>query len=254
MSVRSLSLSLAISCAILYPLAAQDRVRRDPEALQVLAGSFARMVGKGGLPADVVVEGKVLFADGLQGDVRIEAKGEKQLRNQLQLIGKTTLAIFGAGKGRRVKDGRSADLPLWATAYPSLDVIPALSRLREFQRGETNIAYEGVEKEDGVDVYHIRLWSVARDGRTADIEELMSEYHLFVDVESMLMVRTRTFIFSPEIIENRSPVDFYFNDYRQVGDVLVPHHIRRYVSEQLDSQWTVEKVQFNVGLSDNLFQ
>jgi len=67
-------------------------------------------------------------------------------------------------------------------------------------------------------------------------------------------VRTRTFIFSPEIVENRSPVDFYFTDYRYLGDVLVPHQIRRYVSEQLDSQWTVEKVQFNVGLPDNLLQ
>jgi len=183
MSVRSLTIYVVIIYAVSYPLAGQDRVRRDPEALQVLVGSFARMVGKGGLPADVVLEGKVLFADGLQGDVRIEAKGEKQLRNQLQLIGKTTLAIFGAGKGRRVKDGKSADLPLWATAYPSLDVIPAFSRLREFQRGETNIAYMGLENEDGVDVHHIRLWSAPRDGRTADIEELMSEYHLFIDAQ-----------------------------------------------------------------------
>jgi len=70
-------------------------------------------------------------ADGLQGDLKIEAKGARQLRNEPRVLGKTMVGLFNEGKGRRVADGKGGDLPIWVTAYASLDIIPALSRLQD---------------------------------------------------------------------------------------------------------------------------
>ncbi len=77
---------------------------------------------------------------------------------------------------------------------------------------------------------------------------------MFIDAQSLLLVKTLSFDFSPEVIENRSPVETYYNDYRPESGLLVPHTLTRYVAGQKFCEITITSVQFNVGLSDTDFQ
>lgn len=82
----------------------------------------------------------------------------------------------------------------------------------------------------------------------------MSEFHVFIDITTKLPVKATTFLFSPEGIENRTTVHVFYDDYRQVQGVWVPHRVSRFVSDQKLDETVFTSVNFNVGLPDSLFE
>ena len=53
----------------------------------------------------------------------------------------------------------------------------------------------------------IRLSVVPVETSLTEVEDLMSELHVFMDTQSKQIAGTRTFLFSPDAIENRSTVE-----------------------------------------------
>lgn len=203
---------------------------------------------------DVVVEGKVDWADGSTGTITIKAKGRDRLRHEVALPNGFITYAIGEGKGFSLRDGKRQQLPLWVTAYQRLEFIPFLSRLADYNRSDTKVTYLGTEEVDGRRAHHIRLSALPKEGSPAEIEELISEFHAFVDTQSLLVVKTQGFLFSPEAIENRSPVETYFSDFRVVNGLLIPHRFVRFISGQKDAEITLTSVRFNLGLSDSEFE
>ncbi len=235
-------------------MAGTTDVRRDSEAVEIVKASLAAMTnGTNRLPGDFELTAKTMLSTGDLADLKVQGKGRHELRNELKRSGQESVAVFNSGAGRRYLNGKAGDLPLWVTAYASADYLPVVSRMADFEDAGVNVAYLGVEKSEYGEVYHVRLWATPADGRPAEIEELMSEFHVFIDTQSLLVAQIRSYIFSPEIVENRSAVDYYFGDYRVVGDLLVPFEIRRFISGQFDSRTAVEMVRLDSGLRDSLF-
>jgi hypothetical protein len=84
-------------------------------------------------------------------------------------------------------------------------------------------------------------------------EDLISETHVWIDQQG-LVVKARIFIFSPQILQNRSPVDLYYSDYRQMDGFLVPFHISREIAHHKDSEIVFDSIDVKAKLSEADFQ
>ena len=233
--------------------AAQQQARKDPQALAILAQCQAAMGASAGV-RDTIAEGTITFEGGSSGTITIKSKGVAQYRLDVTSNGKQVANVFNAGTGHRQQDGKRADLPVWVTQYQRPEHIPAFSRMADFVLPNTNVAYVGLEDVGSRKAHHIRLWSLPSDGTPPEVEKLLSEFHVFIDAESLLVVKTQSYLFSPEIIENRTPVENYYSDYRTVGGLAVPFRMVRVVSGKKWNEIVMTNVALNVGVADSDFQ
>ena len=95
---------------------------------------------------------------------------------------------------------------------------------------------------------------VPSDETPAEVEDVMSELHVYVDQASLMVIRIRTFDFSPETPVNRTPVDTDFGDYRQQDGALIPFRMTRYVDGQKESVIVLDKISLNASVSDSDFE
>ena len=247
-------LILLASLLFSIPLIAQQSPPRDPQALVILSQALASMTASSSAVLDTVAEGTVVWADGKAATITIKSKGSDRLRHEINSASERITYVINQGKGYGVHNGKKRELPPWVTAYRRPEHIPSFSRLADFVRPNMKVAYVGLEDIAGRPAHHIRLAALPTDDTPAEIEESISEFHVFVDAESMLLVKTLGFDFSPEAIENRSPVETYYSDYRPVAGLLIPHRITRYVAGQKDCEITLTSVLLNVGLADSEFE
>lgn len=260
-------LVLLVSVAAAQTLdSAQQPAQHDPQAAIILNQSYKAMgmvppvagmvwtTSSGAPLQDSVATGTITFEDGTSGTIVVKSRGGSQLRNEVTRNGKQFTNVVGAGSGNRQQDGQKVDLPAWVSQYQRPEHIPAFSRMADFVLANTVVAYIGLEDVAGRKAQHLRFSSLPTDGTPPEVEELLSEFHVFVDAQSMLVSKTRGYLFSPEIIENRIPVENYYADYRLASGILVPYHITRYVSGTKYSEITFASVSINVGLADSDFQ
>lgn len=226
----------------------------DSRAAEVASWSLRVMQPGHGQLQDLTVEGTGELADGTPTTMRFWAQGRSRTRAEMTVDSRHQFVSVSGEKGFRLKDGLRQELPLWVTLYGRPDFVPVFSRLREWNDEGANLEYLGEEEVDGRVAYRIHLWASPVDGRPADLEKWISEYEVFVDAETGLVVKSIGYIFSPEIAENRSPVETYYGDWRVDGTILAPHRVERWVSGQPDSVWVFKRVRVNSGVSASLFQ
>ncbi len=248
-----LCLSVSDGGAVVSAAGGTGSKRVDGDAAALAEWSLRAM--RPGAPVDLVAEGIGRLADGSSATMRFLASGRDQTRAEVTIDGRIQFVSAISGTtGFRLRDGVRSDLPLWVTLYGRPDFVPAFSRLREWNEPGTNLEYLGREKVDGRVTHRIRLWASPRDGRPAQLEEWISEYEVFIDDETGLVAKTVGYIFSPEILENRSPVETYYGDWRMDGPIIAPHKVERWVSGQFDSSWEIRHVRVNSGVSASLFR
>jgi len=203
---------------------------------------------------DSVANGTLTFSDGRNGTITLKSKGTDRFRNEARLPGDESLMIVVAGRGHVVQASQTRPLPIWMTSYLRPNHIPVLSRISDSAKPNTKVLYIGLEDVNGQLAHHVRLSNLPASGKRADLEEIISEFHVFVDAQTHLLVKTLSYDFSPVILENRTPVETYFSDYRSVSGVQVPFRITRYIRGTRDSEIVLTYIQFNVGLPDTDFQ
>lgn len=225
MRLRSFSAVALLSfvAIISVTMAAQEDsvskvAQRDPTALAVLQQSAATMglanMGSGSGAA----QAQTTFWDG-----RITQQAG------VSLVDKSSVSALSAPAQ---SDAGAKPLPRWVTQYPANELLPGYSRMAALQEARTNVQYLGVEEVNGRKAHHIRLTALPSDNTPVEIEELVSEFHIFIDAETKLVIKTQSWDFSPDAIENRSKVETYYEEYRAVGGVLVPFASHRFVAGQ----------------------
>jgi hypothetical protein len=244
---------LFVTFLISIPVAAQQP-QRDPQAVTVLQLALATMGGSGSSIQDSVADGVIAYADGRSGTIRMLTKGSDRLRHEVTLEAGQETLVVNAGRGYGIHGGHNRNLPPWMTMYQKPEHVPTLSRLTDFMRSNMRVIYVGLENVAGHQAHHILFSALPTGHVPAHIAEIISEFHMFLDVQSALLVKTRSFDFSPEVIQNRSVVETYYSDYRPVNGTLIPHAISRFVAGQRYLAIALTAIHFNVGLSDTEFQ
>jgi hypothetical protein len=203
---------------------------------------------------DSVATGTISLWDGTNGTITIKTKGLVLLHNDITINGNQTTTVTNGSSGYILKSGVKTAVPIWITKHKRPEHIPVFSRMADYAQPNTAITYVGQESIAGASVHHIRISSTPMDDTPPDLEDLISEFHVFVDATSMLPVKTLSFDLSPLAMQNRAPIETYFSDYRSVGGILVPFRRTRFLGGHMQMDVVLTAVQLNVGLPMSDFQ
>ncbi|MGI9102250.1 MAG: hypothetical protein ACR2IF_07370 [Terriglobales bacterium] len=225
----------------------------EPAAASILAQALVAS-GANGAIQDTVATGNIAYWDGRSGTITIKTKKDSRFRFDTTIDGKVTTSIVNAGKGRTVQGGTRRQLPMHVTQYLRAEHVPAFSRIADYQQPHTKATYVGLESVSGRPAHHLLISATPSDNTPADIEDVIAEFHVFIDSSTLLVVKTITNDFSPEIIENRTKVETYYSDFRPVAGMQVPYRIERYIRDRIFSITTLTNVAANTGVPDSDFQ
>ena len=231
-------------------------VTKDAQAVAILTKALAVTTTQNAvsLPQDSVAQGAITFVNGTSATLRIEHKGFRNLRQDVVFPDHQVSYVTKGGQGYSLREGKKSSLPLWVTQFHYPEHIPAISQMADFLLPNMNLTYVGVEKVYGLAAYHIMFTLVPTDGTPSEVVAQISEFHVFVDVQTFLVTKTQSYIFSPEAIENRSLAEMYYSDYRSINGLLVPFQVSRYISGEKYCDITFSSVTTDVGLTDTDFQ
>lgn len=232
------------------PASGAGQVRRDPDAVALIRTSLLKMGGLAAAHRDTVATGTMLNENtGKSSTLVLKTSGTDSVRNE---VGSDFVFVRSNFGGHSHYDGKDHKVAWHSLLYHRAEHLPGLLLLSEVESPNLRVQMIGLENVDGVPASHIRLSVVPQDVSDARLHDLMSETHVWIDSQG-LVVKARTFMFSPEVIENRSPVDLYYSDYRQVDRFLVPFHIvRAFLGQKEDITFT--SVDLNAALSPADFQ
>jgi len=226
-------------------------VTRDPQAVLLLTQCAATMGGP--LIQDTYAEGSVVSAKypNATGAIISQSKGPN-VRNDIADTSGTSTYVANANGASRTLNGTKANLPYQASAYPRPEYVPALACVIDLTRPYMSVSYVGVEQVSGRPAYHIQFNAMLPDDKD-NSEKAISEFHVFLDQQTFLVVKTQVWAFAPDNITNRSIWETYYDTYRNVNGALMPFHVTSYLAGMKVQEITFTLVRVNVGVSDSQF-
>jgi len=255
---RSTAVALLSLLLLLAPLSllGQDSptpgtVTRDPQAVTLL-GECAATMGAS-LIQDTYAQGSLISAKdpNATGAIISQSKGVN-IRNDIADPGGTSTYVVNGGSASSTVNGTKTKLPYQAGAYSRPDYVPALACVIDLARPYMSVSYVGVEQVNGRPAYHIQFNATLPNDPDGN-EKLISEFHVFLDQQTLLVVKTQSWVFAPDNLTNRSTWETYYDNYRNVNGVLLPFHVTNYLAEIKAEEITFISVQINVGVSDSQF-
>ena len=254
--MRGIGLLLSLLLFAPSALPQQRATRRDSQAVDLLTRCSIAM-GAPQANTTVVAIGDRLEdnAEAQPTPVVVKSSGADRLRWEVNAADRREVALVQGGTGKVVRDARVTDMAPWQWRHTRPEHFPALLCTSELQRLRMEVVYVGLEKLGATAVHHIRV-SAAPQGRVArsdKIEALISEFHLFLDPATYVVLKVRRFAFSPEAIENRSEFETVYGDYRLVGGILMPFKVSNYLSGQKLWDVNFRDIRLNAGVSDGDF-
>lgn len=249
----------ALACLTLFVAsvcAHTQSTAKNNQAIVVLQESLVAMGGAASGISDSVATGTVTFHNGkdpYSSPITLKTKDTTAHSTELTLDGKQSVSVVNRGLGSKRQEGKTGELPLWTTKYLLPEHLVGL-RLKQALDARSNVVYLGLEDVSGQSCHRIQIFASPPEGIPAEQEKMISEIELFIDSKTFLVVKAKSYIFSPEIIENRSLLETYYSDYRNVNGMLVPFRISRHLSGSPYSETVLDSVDLNAVLSSSDFE
>jgi hypothetical protein len=256
-SFRTVLAVIPLLCAI-YPSFAQQTSTppispvRDTQALTIITQSLAAMGAIAAPTRMTLAHGTATYPDGTTKAVKFETIGTDRVRHDIG-TGEFTFVANG-GDGFLTLHGKKQKLQYWATAYQRPEHMPSLCLMADYQNPDLQVQYVGLENIDGNPAHHLRLSVVPTDNSSPTLVDLMSEFHVWIDEKSMLVVKTRHFDFSPEAIQNRTPIEIFFSDYRLQDGATVPFRLKRFIAADEQFEIVFSDISLTTTVSPADFQ
>ena len=225
--------------------------QRDPQALALL-GQCASAMGATGIVPDLYLEGTISSknADKPPSTVVLKSKGTGQLRTEFTSSGIQQVFVVSNERGFSLASGKKQNLALQATAYFRPEHLSGFACTIDAARPNIAISYGGLETVGASTAHHI----VFRAQSSDPLDILMSEFHLYLDSTTFRVVKTVTWAFSPQTLDNRSTWETYYDNYQSVSGVLVPLRITHLLAGSEFDQWTFTTIRTDVPVSNADFE
>ncbi len=236
------------------PLPSQGQVTRSPEAVALLTQCAAAM-GTAQVQ-DVQAEGTITRADGREAarNLVVKSKGADRVRHEITAADRQEAYVLNRGRGYELRGQAKKALSAHATGYYRPEHLPALACEVDLARSQVQALFVGVEGFRGRPAYHIKFVAAPKGDANDGLEALLSEFHVFIDGETMLVLKTQSYVFAPDAIENHSRWELFYGDYRNVGGVMIPFRIERYDNGTKLDEIVFRQVQTTVGIADSEFE
>jgi hypothetical protein len=230
----------------------QSTAKRSAEALAALS---ACSVAMGALPStDGYGEGilrRYFGKDNAEySDERLvlKSKGTSKVRTEIGSEG-DVYVVNGTG-GHAVRAGTRGRMSSHGTVYFRPEhLAPSLCTL-DLQRQEMSATYLGAGEVQGRSTFHVLLVSSSED----KAKQLLSELHLYIDQQTGVLVKTKSYVFDPDAIQNHSDWEVYYSDFRRIGTALIPHQIERFDAGQRHSTVRLSLFRTDVVINASEFE
>ncbi len=191
---------------------------------------------------DMTLSGTLEIAmQGLSGPITLYKKEPDKRRLDVELMGMVITQVYDGknGWGTNLQTGGIEDMSGEQLAEVKRDSMPVVSILDPQKYGIT-FSYKGKEEIEGKE-YFI-LDQTYADGFTST---------LYLDSKTYLIFKT--------IVKTTGPMgevemEQFQSDYRKENGLMMAHSVVTYASGEEIQKITIEKVSFNTGLEDSLFE
>ncbi|MGH7771440.1 MAG: hypothetical protein ACREQA_04315 [Candidatus Binatia bacterium] len=218
---------------------------KDSDAVLILSQAAAATGwSKATVPADVVATGAVTRFRGDTKDtlaVTLKAKGFDKSRTELQ-GGTTTIVNAGAGAATSF-EGTKWINPHSARSMQAVS-FPFLTEFVAFADADVTARYLGVETVHGESAHKVELAKTSAGA---------APFVIWVSSTTGLPIQIQYVRVANDNPSARLPHTRYLGDYRVVNGLAVPFYQEDSVNGQVLYTLQLERVQFNVGLSDSEF-
>ncbi len=188
--------------------------------------------------------------------VVLKTRGTQKVRIELQRASGTTKRILNQGVAAILKpDGTVArQLLINNTLGERVSHVPGLSLLAEYQTDSVSVEGLGQATVNGSTSDSIVLSVIpASDAASAAVYKDMTRTVFFIDRASSRVTKMSYDLEAEATTSEKSHVEVYFSDYRNIGGVWVPFSQTTYTDGVVESQLTLQSINFNVGLPDTEF-
>jgi hypothetical protein len=252
MRVARLLLSLIIVFSSSPRLNSQQSVaavQRDSQALSLLAQCSGAMGASSAAP-DIYADGTITPSNPRNPSAKVvlQSLGTDLVRSEISLPGGQQVYVLNHGRGFSLISGLKKYLPLHSTLYARPEHLSAFACGIDLARPNVSVSYVSTETLQATTVHHLRFLAASSD----PLEQLISEFHVYLDTQSLRVVKTANWVFAPDAIENHSLWETYYDNYQSVGGVLFPMHIKHFMAgTQLDDwNFTTVRTDVPIALSD----
>lgn len=190
MRFRQLAMVLAISVTLRAQTTSGTAIR-DSTAISVIAQSLSTMGTLASVNLRTLAQGTLTDRNGQVKGLTIETAGVDRVRHD---VGPDFRFVSNAGVGFLVLKGTRHALPAWVTEHKRPEHLPSLSLMADYLNPNLQVEYVGLENVNGSPAHHLRLSILPTDTTPAQIEDLTSEFHVYIDRASMLVVRSSVLI------------------------------------------------------------
>jgi hypothetical protein len=242
---------LFLALAIFSPICIAQA--HDPEAILRACGNA---MGGGNQQVDFTAEGSLQMANAETAEhVLIKTRGLESFRMERGESGQPEVSIISRGRGARHGAAPKTAMSRQDTAYFKADHLPALMCAISPVKDGMQLSYVGEDIVGGRPTFHLKLNAIPkrRNAHADLIESLISEFHLFIDQQSFVVLKSAKYVFSPTAIENRSWWETLYSDYRPVNGVQMPFRLEILVAGQPFSTTTFSTIT-SVTLLDQDFE
>jgi hypothetical protein len=225
---------------------AQPTVTRDPQALSLLSQCSASM-GASSLVPDIYAEGTITPTNpnSTSASVVLKSKGTDLVRSEINLPNGQQVYVLNNGRGFSLISGQKKYLPAHSTLYSRPEHLNAFACGLDLARANISVSYVSLETLRTATVHHLRFLATSSD----PLEQLISEFHVYLDTKTLRVVKTANWVFAPDAIENRSLWETYYDNYQSVGGVLFPMHIQHFLAGTQLDDWNFTTVRTDVPIS-----
>jgi len=236
------------------PIAAQQSVSRDPQALIVLQHALAAMGGA--LPSDAVATGNVILVAGSKtdnGTVRILTRGLDQSAEQIQMTDGSRSIVYSQGRANRIDSAGTTPFTLELAASSQTPCFPFVVIARALNNPDYAFQYLGLEALGSAQAHHLRLWNTFSSSSKLQRLAEFTAKDLWIDAVSGLPLKLALDHRNGGGAESRIPLAVFYSDYRNLGGVLYPFRVDKSLNGTPWAKITITQVAFNTALTDNDF-
>ena len=249
MRTHRVPLFLLLALGLVVSAYGQQLSRRDLQALVILQTSFAAM-GGGNLVAirdtEILAQVTAPRDDGMaMSAVKMWTLGTRNLRIESTSADGPAVLVVNEQAASMKAGGEAAQfIPRRSVANGGITHIPLLSILSDWSDPSTQLEYVGIEKLGNSPVHHVRITQPV----PADVpKEVESPCEIFIDSQSLLVVKLVYLMRPPENLRISVPVEVTYSDYRPTAGIAVPFQIRYTLRGQLLRQYQVTSFAVNRG-------
>jgi hypothetical protein len=259
-AVSLILLCLVVAASTHAAAASKYQLTQDPQAVAVAQAAFTAMGGAQAIAGyqDSMASGTVTITAGgnpVAYPITVKSKGLRETRVELQLPKGTNVRIVNQGQGAILRpDGSAKSLYSNNTFYEHVNHIPLLSVLAEYANGNVNLLYKGTAQVLGQAENVIEIDFVPDlDPIQGPLFASISKTLFFVNQTTGLVDKTQRSTFYEGDQNDTFSEEIYFADYRSVSGMLVPFHQTVFIDGQLDTDFKLTSVAFNMGLPGSDF-